>query len=515
MISLHDYQQTACTKGLAELDRAEAALIVMPTGTGKSLVGASVLGEIVRRGGRGLVLVHRKEFIAQWGRALDVFGINWGVEQAEQRAHHDTLHGRVDVVIGSKDTMQKKRLEKWNANTFSLIIGDEAHHGNQKSWLNVFGRFHSARRLGLTATPERSDEETIQGVFGNVAYELPFWEAVDKGYIAAPYFKRPPTAIDLSGLRPSGEDLNQGDLEDTIRAHVEELVNLALPELSDGRPVLTFTPRVHSAIAMAAGFRSHPNGFPSASVSGQSQDRDLVIQQFRDGVHRNLCSCDLLREGTDFPDVGNMLMARPTKSGLVYRQTLGRALRKKPVDNYAIIVDPACNSGRHDIFQPINLFDATGMDLDILKLAGDLINQGKHEDPRKAIEEADRIHQEEVLAQIRVRERTPTYKMLAYDPFQIGALLGVPNRQKEPLPSLSARTLGRLEAYKLNGIGIGEKQAKRLLTELDRRKAEHMATHRQVALLVAKDVPPEFARQMPFEAAREDLDIIIGERKRA
>jgi superfamily II DNA or RNA helicase len=513
-ITLHDYQAEAVRKGLAELDRALAALIVMPTGTGKSLVGAAHMAEIVRRGGRGLILVHRKEFIAQWGNALDVFGLQWGVEQAEQRAHKDTIHGRVDVVIGSKDTMQRGRLEKWSPHTFSLVIGDEAHHGNQKSWTNVFGHFHSARRLGLTATPERSDDETIQGVFGNVAYELPFWTAVDKGYIAAPLFKRPHAAIDLSALRTSGDDLNQGDLDDMIRGHIEELVNLTLPEIFDERPMLTFTPRVHSAVAMAAGFRSHPQGFPSASVHGESEDRDLVIQQFRQGVHRNLCSCDLIREGTDFPDVGNMLMARPTKSGLVYRQCLGRALRKKP-ENYAVIVDPACNSGRHDIFEPINLFDASGMDLDILKIAGDLINKGKHQDPRKAIQEADRIHAEAVLAQIQVRERTPTYRMMAYDPFQIGSLLGIPNRQRDDQKPCSAKNRGRLEAYKLDPKGMSNLQAQRLLMELDQRKANGLGTHRQVACLVARGVPQEYAREMAFNDASEDLGIIIGERKRA
>ncbi len=515
MITLHDYQDEAQRKALAQLDRAEAGLVVMPTGTGKSLVGAAVLAEIVRRGGRGLVLVHRKEFIAQWGRALDVFGINWGVEQAEQRCRAETLHGRVDVVIGSKDTLQKKRLEKWSPHTFSLIIGDEAHHGNQKSWTNVFGHFHSARRLGLTATPERSDDETIQTVFGNVAYELPFWTAVDKGYIAAPYFFRPDVAIDLSALRSSGDDLNQGDLEDAIAPHISELVNLALPHIGDGRPILTFTPRVRSATAMADGFRQHKTQpIPSAWVSGTSDDRDLVIQQFREGVHRNLCSCDLLREGTDFPDVGNLVMARPTKSGLVFRQTLGRALRKKPL-NYAMIIDFAWNSGKHNLFQPINLFDATGMDLDILKIAGGLLDSGKHADPREALKEAERVHRQQVELQVKVRERTPSYKMLAYDPFQIGSLLGIPNRQREGQEACSAKNRARLEAYKLNPRGISDAQARKLLTDLDRRKAAGLATHRQVALLVSKEVPQEFAREMAFTDARGDLDIILAERRRA
>lgn len=513
MLTPYPYQAEAIGKGLAELDRALAALLVMPTGTGKSMVGAGILHEVVRRGARGMVVVHRKEFISQWSGALDAWGLKWGVEQAEQRCHRDTVYGRVDVVICSKDTMQGERLAKWHKDTFSVIIGDEAHHGNQKSWTNIFGHFHSARRLGLTATPERSDEETIQTVFGNVAYELPFWEAVDKGYIAAPLFYRPEVDIDLSALKDSGGDLNQGDLEDTISAHIEELVNLALPHL-DGRPILTFTPRVHSATAMASGFRTHARGFPSASVSGKSQDRDLVLQQFREGKFRNLCSCDLIREGTDFPDVGDLLIARPTKSGLVYRQMLGRGLRKKP-ENWCVVVDYALKNGKHDIFEPINLFDATGMDLDVLKIAGKLVNEGKHKDPRDAIKEAERVHRQEVALRVQARERTPSYKMLAYDPFQVGSLLGIPNRQRDGQKPCSSRSRGVLERYKLDPSGISNAQALKLIAELDRRQAEHLATHRQVALLVSKGVPDQYAREMAFEAAHEDLDIIIGGRKRA
>lgn len=513
MIELFGYQDEAVRKALAELDRAEAALLVMPTGTGKTIVGGAIMTEVVRRGGRGAIFVDRRELIPQWGEALDAFGLHWGIEQAQQHCRLDTLQGRVDVVVGSKDTLQGKRLEKWSKDTFSVIIGDEAHHGTARSWLNVFGHFHSARRLGLTATPERSDEQSIQKVFGNVAYELPFWEAVDKGYIATPYFDRPDSHIDLSMLKESGKDLNQGDLEDAISAHIEELINLALPYLND-RPILTFTPRVHSATAMASGFRTHPRGFPSASVSGGSEDRDLVIKQFREGKYRNLCSCDLLREGANFPDVGNLIIARPTKSGLVYRQMLGRGLRKKP-DNWCQIVDYAVTNGSHDLFQPINLFDASGMDLDVLKLAGKFMNEGKHKDPREALKEAERVHRQQVELQVRARERAPSYKMLAYDPFQIGSLLGIPNRQREGQKACSARNHAALERYKIEPKGLSNAQAVKLIKELDDRQSENKLTHRQLALLVSKGVPVEFARDMPFEDAREDLDIILGERKRA
>ncbi len=110
-----------------------------------------------------------------------------------------------------------------------------------KTWMKVFAYFHSARRLGLTATPERSDDETIQTVFGQCAYELKFWEAVDKGYITPPYFHRPPTPVDLSALRDSGGDLNQGDLEDAISSHIGPLVKTAAP-LINGSQTMVFTP---------------------------------------------------------------------------------------------------------------------------------------------------------------------------------------------------------------------------------------------------------------------------------
>jgi hypothetical protein len=207
-------------------------------------------------------------------------------------------------------------------------------------------------------------------------------------------------------------------------------------------------------------------------------------------------------------------MARFTKSGLVYRQTLGRGLRKKPV-NYCVVIDFAVNSGRHDLFEPINLFDASGMDLDILKIAGRLINEGKHQDPREALKEAEHVHRQQVELRVRTQERTPSYKMLAYDPFQIGSLLGIPNRQRESQRVATAKTKARLGAYKLSPKGISEAQAKKLLEELDHRRKEHLATHRQIALLVDKGVPAEFARAMPFDAAQQDLTIILGDRKRA
>jgi superfamily II DNA/RNA helicase len=317
----------------------------------------------------------------------------------------------------------------------------------------------------------------------------------------------PPTEVDLSKLDGSGDDLNQGDLEDEIARHVEELVNGAKAEMGD-RYSMCFTPKVASAQAMADGFRQV--GIAARSVHGESEDRDVVVRQFKDLDYQCLCSCAMLLEGFDAPAVSALLMARPTKSGIIYRQMLGRGLRKYPGKTHCLVVDWAWNSGKHDLFRPIDLFDTSGMDLDILKIADGLIRTGKEEDPREAIKQAEQIHRRELAARVAVREREPRYQMIAFDPFQVGQLLGIPNRHVEGGRAPTKKAREQLEALKLKADGLSQKEAQRLLEEIAARRAKGLATHRQICLLVSKGVPPEQARNFSFEDARGDLDLILG-----
>ncbi len=510
-VELYPYQETAVAGVFGEFDAGRAgALVVMPTGTGKTIAGVAVIARVVAVGGRALVLAHRGELLTQWAEACDLFGLNWAVEKAAQRGLQDSLYGRADVVLGSVATLRGKRLLDWPERHFDLIIVDEAHHGTATTYLQILSHFSRAKRLGLTATPERGDGDEIQEVFGRCAFEYPLWQAIEEGWLVPPLFKRPPCSIDLSSIDGSGDDLNQGDLEDAISGNIEELVNGAKPEIGD-RLCMAFTPKVASAQAMADGFRQV--SIAARSVHGTSADRDVVVRQFKDREFQCLCSCAMLLEGYDNRFVSALVMARPTKSSIVFRQMLGRGLRTcaEIGKDHCLIVDYAWNSGRHDLFRPIDLFDTSGMDLAVLDIADKLMRDGKADDPRKAIQEAEEIHRRQVAMKVTVRERDPRYRMLAFDPFQVGSLLGIPKRHVAPgAKKLTTANAHRLASLKLDSAGITNAEAERLLKALDARRSAGKATHRMVAALVSNGVPAAVAADMSFEEAGGDLDIILG-----
>jgi superfamily II DNA or RNA helicase len=516
-VELHPYQRAGVDGVFSEFNAGRpAALVVMPTGTGKTYVGVAAAERVAREGGRRtLILAYRGELLDQWAEACDAFGLAWEVEKADQRALHRSLHdSRVDVVLGSINTMKGERLARWPEDHFGLVIYDEAHHGVAPSSLRIFEHFPGALRLGLTATPERGDGEDIQRVFGNCAFEYPFWRAVDEGWLVPPYFETVATHVDLSKIDAGKDDLAEGALDEEIARHVEEIVNGCKPLMGD-RVTMGFTPRTRSAVLMADGFRQV--GIGARSVHGKSQDRDTVVGQFKAGDYQCLCSCAMLLEGFDCKQVSCLAMARPTKSPIVFRQMLGRGLRTHEGKTHCLIIDLACNPGKHDLFRPIDLFDTTGMDLDILNIAHGILQSGKEQDPRRALREAERIHRIEVAAAIRVKERESRYHFVAFDPFAIGSLLGVPRRHVAVnAKPAQPHQIRRLQHLKLEvPEGYTRVEAKRLLDELDRRRREDLATHRQVAALVAQGVPAEQARALDFDAASGDLDILLGSRRGA
>jgi superfamily II DNA or RNA helicase len=510
---LYPYQRTGVDAVLAELHGKgrDAALIVHPTGTGKTYLGCAVADAVRRQdGGRTLILAYRGELLRQWADSCDAFGLSWTVEKAEEKALHRSLSGLTDVVLGSINTLRGDRLGQWPANYFDMILYDEAHHGTSPTSVRIFQHFPKAKRLGLTATPERGDGESIQQVFGDCVHEYPFWKAIDDGFLVPPLFRYPATTIDLSKIDIKNGDLAQGDLEEEISGHVEELVN-AVREHCGDLATLGFTPKVKSAQAFADGLRQV--GVVAKSVHGKSEDRDTVVAGFLREDYQALISCAMLLEGFDARHVGALAMARPTTSSIVFRQMLGRGLRTYPGKEFCLILDFARNSGKHDLFRPIDLFDTSGMDLDVLNLADGLLKAGKAEDPREALKEAEKIHRAEVAARVRVKMRETRYDYLAYDPFAVGGLLGVPKKRRaaNSLPVTHGQ-LRRLEGYKLKASpdDLTRVEANRLLAELDDRRRKNLATHRQVALLVSQGVPPEQARSFAFEEAKGDLDILIG-----
>ena len=144
-------------------------LLVLPTGTGKTIVFANVIAERVRQGDRVLVLAHREELLNQ---AADKLERAVGLGCALEKAQSSCLDSWYNVVVGSVQTLQsQKRLDRFPRDYFDTIIVDEAHHAISASYRRVIDHFADARLLGVTATADRGDKRNLGELFETIAYE--------------------------------------------------------------------------------------------------------------------------------------------------------------------------------------------------------------------------------------------------------------------------------------------------------------------------------------------------------
>ena len=170
MMESRPYQESAKDAILAEWDKGvNKTLLVLPTGTGKTIVFSKVIEERVRRGDRALVLAHRGELLDQ---AADKLSKVTGLLTATEKAGETSLKSWYRVVVGSVQTlMRDKRLNEFPSDYFGTIIVDEAHHCISDSYQKVLNHFDQAKVLGVTATPDRGDMKNLGSYFESLAYE--------------------------------------------------------------------------------------------------------------------------------------------------------------------------------------------------------------------------------------------------------------------------------------------------------------------------------------------------------
>lgn len=312
-----EYQTAAIDAAREELRTKRSTLVILPTGTGKTVAFALAARSCVRKGGRVLVIAHREELITQAANVIERAGLHPAVERADNYAR---AHFEPDVVVASVQTISgRKRLATWPPDYFSLIVCDEAHHGTAETYRRVFEHFRRAKLLGVTATPDRADDDEIAAVFESVAYEMSIWEAMtapDPGpYLCPLKIVRCDEPIDLRGIRTTGGDFNAADLEERITPIIESLANAIKPRV-EGRQAIVFTPDCGSSSAMATALQSI--GVRADYVWGDSPDRAEKVAKYQRGETQVLANCMLFTEGFDAPRTSAIVLCRPTKSRSLY-----------------------------------------------------------------------------------------------------------------------------------------------------------------------------------------------------
>lgn len=508
---LRPYQQQARDRIHAEWDAGHTrTLLVLPTGTGKTIVFASVAADQVRAGDRVLILAHRGELLEQ---AADKLQRSTGLVSAVEKAESTCLDSWFRVVVGSVQTLQRTaRLERFPQDYFGTIIIDEAHHAITDGYRRILDYFSGAKVLGVTATPDRGDMRNLGEVFDSLAFEYKLTDAIKEGYLCKIMAQTIPLQLDITSVTMSGGDYAVGDLGTALDPYLEQIA-AEMARRCKSRKTVVFLPLIKTSQK----FRDLLNtyGFRAAEVNGQSDDRRQVLADFDAGKYNVLCNSMLLTEGWDCPSVDCVVVLRPTKVRSLYSQMVGRGTRLSPGKTDLLLLDFLWMTDKHELCRPADLVceDRTVA----RQMTEHLAETGCPEDIEEAAAQASEdvvAQREEALAKQLEEQRRKKAKLV--DPLQYEMsiqaedLAGyVPAFGWEAGPPSEQQTAALEKLGILPDAVESAGKAALLLDRLNKRRDEGLTTPKQIRCLEKYGF--QHVGTWSIEAARHMIDRIAAQ----
>lgn len=486
MVTLRPYQEEAKTAILNEWQSEghPKTLLVLPTGTGKTVVFDSIAADLAAENKRTLILAHRDELLKQAGdKLLAAFNLPAALEKADSHAYNrDEL-----ITIGSMQTLcRRNRLEEYPQDYFDAVIVDEAHHSLSDSYKRILDYFKNANVLGVTATPDRGDKKSLSEIFDSIAYEYSMRQAILDGYLCRISAQMIPLKINLKGIHTRAGDYSVDELAERIEPYLEAIADEMESACAD-RKTVVFLPLIKISQLFRDVLNQH--GFRAAEVNGQSPDREEILEDFESGKYNALCNSMLLTEGWDCPSVDCIVVLRPTKVRGLYQQMIGRGTRPHPGKKNLLILDFLWMTQKHDLRRPASLISETAAAAAKIE---DIINKDKGE---VDLLDAEEIVKKDTLAE---REKALTRELRMHqgkqkktiDPIDYALSLDALNLadyeptfmwEKQPP---TEKQLKALANFKIDTSRIPNKgYASLLLDTLIKRSKQHLATPKQVRQL--------------------------------
>jgi DNA repair protein RadD len=346
-LTLRPYQ-TECIDALraSYASGHKAPLLVLPTGGGKTLVFSLIASSARDKGKRVLVVMHRRELLKQASTKLTWAGVPHGIIAAGFKPDREQL-----VQVASIQILVR-RLGK--IDEFDLIIFDEAHHCQAKTWKQLIDAQPKAKLLGVTATPCRADGKGLGvedgGCFDDLVVGPTIAELVHGGFLSPTRTFVPEHRLDMRGVRTQAGDYVANDVAKLV--DTSTITGDAISQYTkraDHNPAIAFCATIAHAEHVAEAFCKA--GYRSVCVHGGTpmEERDAAIAGLGDGTVEVLTSCDLISEGLDVPAVSAVILLRPTKSFGLHMQQVGRGMRPAPGKDFLVVNDHAGNCIDHGI----------------------------------------------------------------------------------------------------------------------------------------------------------------------
>ena len=341
-------------------------LISLPTGSGKTVI-FSDFPRYFKMKKKMIVLAHRAELLDQ---ARDKIcranpGLRVEVEQAGRSADPES-----DVIVASVPTLGRKgstRLTDLDPDRFFLIIVDEAHHSTAETYkrilayLDIFNPETQKLLVGFTATPKRGDGVGLNEVYQEIVYSKALPAMIQDGYLSPVAGYRVETYVDLTRVKTRMGDFVTSQLSRAVNIlERNNIITEVYNSYLEGKKTLCFCVDVSHALSVAKSFNDE--GIRAEAITGDMDmsRREKILNDFSMGNIDVLANCMVLTEGYDEPSVEGIILARPTKSSLLYTQMIGRGTRLHPGKENVTVVDIVDVTRGHSLTTLPLLFGLSG-----------------------------------------------------------------------------------------------------------------------------------------------------------
>lgn len=520
-MNLRRYQRHAIDSTTEAFRDSRSALLVLATGTGKTVIFSTLAHEWQDR--RVMVVAHREELVRQAADKIErITGEHPDIEMADEWAD-DSIFRQNKIVVSSVQTLNAgspRRLSRFRPDDFGLIVVDEAHHATADTYRRVIGHFDRSKILGVTATPDRSDEEALGRVFETVPFCYEMMDGIRDGYLVPIKVTTVNVKdLDYSEARDTAGDLNQQDVAKIQGSErvLHEIVDPIVAIAGNRKTIVFATPgyagegedEYHVAERMTEIINRHKPG--SAVRVSQDTPKDLrreYIRQFAEGRIQFLVNVGVLTEGFDDPTIEVVAITRPTKSRSLYAQMVGRGTRPIVADEsddpevrrrniaasikpHVEVVDVCGISGKHKLISPT---DILGKDDEVAARAKVIVRKNPEITAERAIEQAEEeIKSEKELKAEQVRKSIigkARFSVAEIDPFDALDIAPVAERGWDRTQGPTTKQLDILVNHGIRPETIKNKrQASVLIDEISRRRSNGLAGFKLAARLRERGLP--------------------------
>lgn len=343
------------------------ALVVSATGTGKTILAALDVKAVDPK--RMLFVVHREQIldraIEEFSKVLALTDSDIGKFVGARREFDKRF---VFATVQSLGTLDK--LSQIPRDYFDYILVDEVHRAGASMHQNIVNYFEPHFMLGITATPERSDDFNVYSLFDyNVPYEIRLQKALEEDMLAPFHY------YGVTDFEMDGEVISDTSTLSSLVApeRVEHLLQAIKRYGHAGDKVrgLMFCSRKDEALELSERLNQrtvHERQLRTRALTGDDPVavRERVVNQLEDGELDYIITVDVFNEGIDIRTVNQVVMLRQTQSSIIFTQQLGRGLRKAAGKSHLVVVDFIGNYA-NNFLVPIALFGDSSLSKDSIR----------------------------------------------------------------------------------------------------------------------------------------------------